>query len=69
MISLRNVINKKKVTQNENPDKIINIVERILDFNKWQRGKGLKISTPKQMLQKLPVALAQVKTDNISEKL
>ena len=69
MISLRNVINKKKVTQNENPDKIINIVERILDFNKRQRGKGLKISTPKQMLQKLPVALAQVKTDNISEKL
>ena len=27
-------------------------------------GKGLKILTPKQMLQKLPIALAQVKAGN-----
>ena len=27
----------------------------------------LKIVTPKQMLQRLPIALAQVKTDNKSE--
>ena len=27
-------------------------------------GKGLKILTPKQVLQRLPIALAQVKADN-----
>ena len=26
-----------------------------------QEGKGLKILTPKQMLQRLPIALAQIK--------
>ena len=30
---------------------------------------GLKILTPKQMLQKLPIALAQVKADDNSERL
>ena len=33
------------------------------------KGPGLKILTPKQMLQRLPVALAQVKADNNSESL
>ena len=32
-------------------------------------GTGLKILTPKQMLQRLPVALAQVKAGNNSENL
>ena len=32
-------------------------------------GKGLKILTPKQMLQRLAIALAQVKADNNSERL
>ena len=32
-------------------------------------GKGLKILPPKQMLQRLPIALAQVKTGNNSESL
>ena len=32
-------------------------------------GKGLKILTPKQMLQKLPISLAQVKAGNDSESL
>ena len=32
-------------------------------------GKGLKILTPKRMLQKLPIALAQVKAGNNSESL
>ena len=31
--------------------------------------KQLKILTPKQMLQRLPIALAQVKAGNTSEKL
>ena len=30
-------------------------------------GKGLKILTPKQMLQRLPIALGQVKAGNNSE--
>ena len=33
------------------------------------KGTGLKILTPKQMLQRLPVALAQVKAGNNSESL
>ena len=33
------------------------------------KGKGLKILTPKQMIQRLPIALAQVKSDNNSENL
>ena len=33
------------------------------------KGKRLKILTPKQMLQTLPIAFAQVKADNNSEIL
>ena len=32
-------------------------------------GKGLKILTPKQMFQRLPIALVQVKAGNDSESL
>ena len=32
-------------------------------------SKGLKILTPKQLLQRLPIAFAQVKADNTSAKL
>ena len=32
--------------------------------NKATKGTGLKILAPKQMLKKLPIALAQVKTVN-----
>ena len=31
------------------------------------KGKGLKILTPKEMLQRLPITLAQVKAGNNSE--
>ena len=34
-----------------------------------QEGTGLKILTPKQMLQRLPIALGQVKAGNNSESL
>ena len=33
------------------------------------KGTGLKILTPKQMIQRLPIALAQVKAGNNSESL
>ena len=36
---------------------------------KETQGKGLKILTPKQMIQRLPIALAQVKAGNTSENL
>ena len=32
-------------------------------------GKGLKILTPKQLVQRLPIALVQVKVGNNSESL
>ena len=34
-----------------------------------QEGIGLKILTPKQMLQRLPIALAQIKAVNNSQSL
>ena len=54
----------------EKPDKILRIVEKILDFNKKiQLGGALKILTPNQMLSRLPITLAQSKAGNNSEKL
>ena len=35
----------------------------------YDTGTGLKILSPKQMLQRLPIALAQVKAGNNSESL
>ena len=37
--------------------------------NKATKGTGLKILTPKQLFQRLPIALAQVKPGNNSENL
>ena len=36
---------------------------------KKKQGKALKTLTPKQMLQRFPIALAQVKSGNTSENL
>ena len=36
---------------------------------KLNKGEGLKILTPKHMLKRLPIALAQVKAGNTSENL
>ena len=59
--------NEKRIEQ---PDKIVDIVEKILDFNeRYQEGKGLEILTPNQMLSRLPITSAQLKTGNNSEKL
>ena len=67
MIELRNSINSKEISGNENPKKVVNIVEKIFDFNKKQKEKGLKIF--QQMLQRLPIDLAQAKAVNTSENL
>ena len=56
----------------EQPDRILKIVEEILNSNKeiWQKeGLRLKILTRNQMLSRLPISLAQLKTGNNSEKL
>ena len=78
---IKKVLNKmkkkniEKVTEDkksmiEENKKIINIVEHILYFNQLeQKGEGLKILTPNQMLSRLPISLAQLKAGNNSEKL
>ena len=65
----------KKMTEGPEKNKaqkILKIVSKILDFNlneRKQRGQGLKILTPNQMLSRLPILLAQLKGGNNSEKL
>ena len=61
----------KEEIENKKPDKILKIVEEILNFNQLeqQKGEGLKILTPNQMLSRLPITLAQLKAGNNSEKL
>ena len=39
------------------------------DKYKAKQGKGLKILSPKQMLLRIPIALAQVKSGNTYENL
>ena len=54
----------------EKPDKLLKIVEEILEFNEQdQLEEGLKILTPNQMLSRVPITLAQLKAGNNSEKL
>ena len=74
---IKEMLNGMKKTMEKVPDdrksmieenkKIINIVEHILYFN--QSGEGVKILTPNQMLNRLPITLAQLKAGNNSEKL
>ena len=49
--------------------KIVNIAEIILELNKQQKGKRIRILISKQILQRLPISFAQVKTGNTSENL
>ena len=51
----------------EGQELILNAFRSGLFPIKETQGKGLKILTPKQMLQRLPIALAQVKADKTSE--
>ena len=60
----------KKEIEIENPELIVEIVERILKFNEQiQQGQGIKILTPNQMLSRLPISVAQLQAGNNSEKL
>ena len=54
----------------EDPESIVEIVEEILKFNEQnQQGQGIKILTPNQILNRLPISLAQLQAENNSEKL
>ena len=55
MIELKKDINRKKVPENENPNKIVDIMKKILGFNKQQKGKGFPC-----MLAPRPLDLAAV---------
>ena len=62
----------KKMFEDEKEAEKPDIVEEILIFNREnrkQQGLGLKILTPNQMLNRLPITLAQLKAGNNSEKL
>ena len=72
LFDLKNEIKKMSEDEikTEKPDELVDIVEKILDFNnKNQEGQGLKILTPNQMLNRLPISLAQLEAGNNSEKL
>ena len=70
---LKNGIEKipRDKKENKGLNKILEIVEDILNFNKQnqQKGQGIKILTPSQMLNRLPIALAQLNAGNNSNKL
>ena len=61
----------EKEKEIEDPESIVEIVKEILKFNKQnqQKGQGIKILTPNQMLNRLPIALAQLQAGNNSNKL
>ena len=62
-------ISKEKI-EIEKPYNIAKVVKKILDFNNHgQEEGGIKILTPNQMLNTLPIALAQLQAGNNSNKL
>ena len=73
LTKLKNIVKnvlKDKVSKVEENETIIDTVERILELNSEKKiGLGLKILTPDQMLNRLPITLAQLKAGNNSEKL
>ena len=73
LAKIKNIVRKvpenKRLTIEEN-EKILDIVERILELNSEnQLGLGLKILTPNQIVKRLPISLAQLKAGYNSEKL
>ena len=61
---------KYKAFKTEENEKIIDIVEKILELNSEnQLGLCLKILTPNHMLSRLPISLVQLNAGNNFEKL
>ena len=69
MIDLGNAIIREKIPENANPNKIVDNIEKILDSNEQEKCREIKILTLKQMFQRLPITLVQVKASNTSENL
>ena len=73
LTKIKNIVKnvpKNDPLKTEENEKIIDIVERIFEFNiENQLGLGLKILTPNQMPSRLPISLAQLNAGNNSEKL
>ena len=66
------VKNIPKVDKKNNRIIILNIVSKIFNFitmEQKQRGQGLKVLTPNQMLSRLSISLAQLNAGSNSEKL
>ena len=61
----------KEEIETEKPYDIVKVVKKVLDSNKQnqQEGQGIKILTPNQMLNKLPIALVQLNAGNSSNKV
>ena len=57
--------------ENEDPELIEKTAKKILKFSKknQQKGQGIKMLTPNQMFNRLPIALAQLQVGNNSNKL
>ena len=53
----------------EKPDKTVDIIENILEFNRQNNRTRIKMLTPEQMLSRLPITLAQLKSENNTENL
>ena len=68
MIKKRNVLKTAKNLY-EGRELVVNAFKSELFPLKSTTGTGLKILTPKQLLQKLPIALAQIKAGNNWESL
>ena len=61
---IKNSLTNLKKDTNKTP-KDFNIIEHILYLNEEnQQGSGLKILTPYQMLNRLPISLAQLNARN-----
>ena len=69
----KKIINNIKILYNSREEvvRMFNDYAKNMSRNIYdsKQGTGLKILTPKQMLQRLPIALAQIKAGNNSESL
>ena len=62
-------ISKSAYAAHEGQRLILNAFSSGIFPTKETKDKGFKILTPKKLLQRLPIALAQIKADNTSEYL
>ena len=73
LTKMKNVVKnmpKDKAFKIEENEKIIDIVEKILElYREKQCSQGLKILTPNQILSRLPITLVQLKAEKNSKKL